>query len=60
MARPTSIWVCHYFGHDIQCRTTMIDYVDEIVAAYDKAWVNLRFQCFQEEELSSKDKRSSR
>jgi hypothetical protein len=25
------------FGHDIQCRITMIDYVDEIVAAYDKA-----------------------
>ena len=37
MARPTSIWVCHYFGHDNQRRTTMIDYVDEIVAAYDKA-----------------------
>jgi hypothetical protein len=25
------------FGHDNQCRITMIDYVDEIVAAYDKA-----------------------
>ncbi len=25
------------FGHDNQCRITMIDYVDEIVAAYNKA-----------------------
>ena len=25
------------FGHDNQCRITMIDYVDKIVAAYDKA-----------------------
>ncbi len=25
------------FIHDNQCRITMIDYVDEIVAAYDKA-----------------------
>ncbi len=25
------------FGHDNQCRITMIDYVDELVAAYDKA-----------------------
>ncbi len=25
------------FGHDNQCRITMNDYVDKIVAAYDKA-----------------------
>ena len=25
------------FGHDNQCRITMIDHVDEIIAAYDKA-----------------------
>jgi hypothetical protein len=25
------------FSHVNQCRITMIDYVDEIVAAYDKA-----------------------
>jgi hypothetical protein len=25
------------FGHDNQCRITIIDYVDEIVAAFDKA-----------------------
>ncbi len=24
------------FGHDNQCRITMIDYIDKIVAAYDK------------------------
>ena len=40
------------FSHDNQCRITMIDYIDEIVAAYDKALGELDdgFQCCQEEE----------
>jgi hypothetical protein len=29
------------FSHPNQCRVTMIDYVDEIVVAYDKALKNL-------------------
>ncbi len=29
------------FGHDNQCRITMIDYDDKIVAAYDKAFAEL-------------------
>ncbi len=29
------------FGHDNQCRITMVDYVDEIIATYDKALVEL-------------------
>jgi hypothetical protein len=29
------------FGHDNQCKITMIDYVDEIVATYDKAFGKL-------------------
>ena len=48
------------FGHDNQCRITMIDYVDKIVAAYDKALGKLDYGfSAQEEEEFSNDKCSS-
>jgi hypothetical protein len=36
VARPTSIWVCHYILV-MTINAGMIDYVDKIVGAYDKA-----------------------
>ncbi len=51
------------FSHANQCRVTMIDYIDEIVDAYDKALKNLidlfTLQCCHKEEEYSKDLCSS-
>jgi hypothetical protein len=48
------------FSHANQCRVTMIDYVDEIVVAYDKALAELSdgFSAVKEADEYSKDQRS--